>query len=46
MVLVVGSELVDDMKRAPDDVLSSVIPINDVRQHSLTNQTAIFIRVT
>ena len=33
MVLVVGSELIDDLRRAPDDVLSFVKPLTEVRRH-------------
>ena len=40
MVLVVGSELIDDIRRAPDDVLSMIEPMTEVRHYSLTNQTA------
>ena len=39
-MLVVGSELVDDMKKAPDDVLSVIEPMIEVRWRSLTSQTA------
>jgi len=40
MVLVVGSELLDDIRRAPDDVLSMIEPTIEVRYHALANQTA------
>jgi hypothetical protein len=30
-VLVVGSEILDDIRRAPDDVLSIVEPMTEVR---------------
>jgi hypothetical protein len=35
MVLVSGSELIDDVRRAPDDVLSGTEPLNEV--HSPSN---------
>jgi hypothetical protein len=38
-VLVVGSELLDDIRRAPDDVLSMLEPTIEVRQHSLANDS-------
>jgi len=37
-VLVVGSELVDDIRRAPDDVLSMLEPTIEVRL-ALSNRT-------
>ena len=30
MVIVAGSELIEDIRRAPDDVLSMMEPINEV----------------
>jgi len=39
-VLVVGSELVDDIRRAPDDVLSMLEPVIEVRWLALSNRTA------
>ncbi len=33
MVLVAGSELIDDIRMAPDDVLSQMEPAIDVRYH-------------
>jgi len=29
-VLAAGPELIDDIRRAPDDVLSETIPVNEV----------------
>ena len=40
MVLVVGSELLDDIRRAPDNVLSMIEPATEVRYHALTSQAA------
>jgi len=40
MVLVSGSELLDDIRKAPDDVLSMTKPMVEVSLHALANQTA------
>jgi len=40
MVLVSGSELIDDVRKAPDDVLSMLEPTIEVRLHALASQTA------
>ena len=32
-MLVAGSELIDDVRVAPDDVLSAIEPVFDVRYH-------------
>ena len=39
-MLVVGSELLDEFRRVPDDVLSFLQPTIEVRWHALANQTA------
>ena len=33
MVLVAGSELIEDVKKAPNDVLSAFEPLNEVCYH-------------
>ena len=38
MVLVVGPELIDDIRKAPDDVLSMIEPVIEVRQHAPASQ--------
>ena len=40
MVLVAGSKLIDDFRRAPDDVLSHHEPVFEVREHALAKQTS------
>ena len=40
MVLVAGSELLDDIRKAPEDVLSMREPMVEVSLHALANQTA------
>jgi hypothetical protein len=37
MVLVSGPELIDDVRKASDDVLSAIVPISDVRITSQYN---------
>jgi hypothetical protein len=43
MVLVAGSELIDDVRRAPDDVLSMLEPVVEVRLRAKGELTLIRI---
>ena len=45
-MLVAGSELIDDIKRAPDDVLSNLEPVFEVREHALANKHRILINTS
>ncbi len=44
MVLAPGPELIDDIKRAPDDVLSSTVPINEVCSVGMQHRALILIK--
>ena len=39
MVLVSGSELIDDIRKAPDEVLSILEPAIEVREYAMVNET-------
>jgi hypothetical protein len=45
MVLASGSGLIEDVRRAPEDVLSMIEPRNEVRQCEKPNGKSILIRI-
>ncbi len=44
MVLAAGPEMIDDIRRAPDDVLSKTVTVNEVRLYRIQHRALILTK--